>query len=175
VLPFVTLPYPHEKIPKAQPPILATTKTMEVSMKLFKSFLLLFTCGAFLMSCNRTPDERANKMVKIISYKLDLNDGQKQKLSQLKDSIMEAKKRRAPEKKVMHDEMKKLVRAKTIDEAAVKDLVMQKEKMIAEEFPAIFIKLQAFHSSLSDEQKEKVVQFMDKIHSKKGHFSSFSH
>jgi hypothetical protein len=130
-----------------------------------KSLGALLLLGIFV-ACKKTPEQKANYAVKKISRTLDLTDDQLEKLNALKDEVLAASKRQLTERESMFNEVKGLIVSDRLPEGEVKGLMVRKNQIRLEEFPSVFPKLQAFHASLSAEQKEEIVQIANKLYKK---------
>ena len=111
-----------------------------------------------------TPEKKAEWAVKYVTKKLDLNEEQQAKLNDVKVTWLELKKKYAKDKEANYEEVKALIRSESLDENRVRGLIDDHKKKVDLEFPAVFKKVQAFHATLSKEQKEKAVELMDKFH-----------
>ena len=129
------------------------------------STLILMVCGLFIFTaCNKTPEQRAEKFVDKVSSKLDLTKEQESKLVLIKDKYFELRsKQNHSEKK---DKVEKLILSKTLDDKEVQYLYEAKQRRMNNYYKEIYPLLKDFHASLNDEQKQDVVNFMNKIHKK---------
>lgn len=134
--------------------------------KIIKGLIFIFTFGAILTSCQKTPQEKAQHMVKLASHKLDLNSEQEEKLVQFKNTVMEVRQRRLKDKNTFRNKIKEIISKDKLNKEDIKNLINKKEKIIEEEFPILFSSLQNFHSSLSLDQKQRIIELIDKCHNK---------
>lgn len=105
-----------------------------------------------------------------VSSELNLNENQRSQLEDIKNEIMAAKKRHKEDKQRGLEEAKSLILSQEIGLNQVQELMARRQDLIQEELPNIFPKIQSFHAGLSAEQKQKIVNFMNKFHQKRfGH------
>ncbi|MDA8793895.1 Spy/CpxP family protein refolding chaperone [Bacteriovoracaceae bacterium] len=138
-----------------------------------KKFLTTFFClglvGIIFTGCKKTPEEKADWIIKKVTRKLELNQVQKEKLEDLKVAVLQARERHSSDKQEMFTSVKRMVLAEEISEGEVRSLIDKRQNIIQEEFPQVFPLFQAFHASLNSEQKKRAVELMDKFHSKRCH------
>lgn len=134
--------------------------------KVLRSLFFILTLGAVFAGCQKTPEEKAEHMVKLASHKLDLNSEQEEKLVQFTNTLMEVRSRRQKDKTSFKISIKSLISSEKLDEKEIKKLISKKEEIIEQEFPGLFSSLQTFHSSLSADQKQKIIELIDKCHDK---------
>jgi protein CpxP len=109
------------------------------------------------------PEGRAEWVTAKISSKLDLNDQQKAKLDEVKTAILDARKQHAADRVQGKEELKKLVLSDKLDAAQTKALLERRHQSMESNFDPIFAKVQAFHASLTPEQKQKAADVIDKF------------
>lgn len=107
---------------------------------------------------NRTPEERAKKIVEWISGNLELDESQRAKLDSVKDEILTARKETSAERSAQLDEVLRLVKSKEIDPKAIQSLMQQRHERISRIAPGVIARVVEFHASLTDKQKDKIVE-----------------
>lgn len=118
---------------------------------------LLFT------SCKpRTPEEKADRIVRYIDRKLDLTDEQRKVLDKIKIDILARK----GEVKTIHDEihadLKKQILSDKVDTANVKKRMKARSAKIEELKFFMVDKLAEFHKVLTPEQKKELIEKIEK-------------
>jgi Spy/CpxP family protein refolding chaperone len=118
--------------------------------------------------CYRTPEQRAEHIVKRIASDLDLNDAQKAQLDRIKDEFVA----RRPEMKKLREETVKeanaLMRSPEIDKAKLNDLTVKNQTQVTDMVGFVSAKFAEIHDMLTPEQREKLVSHIEK-YEKRGH------
>ncbi|MCX5804919.1 MAG: Spy/CpxP family protein refolding chaperone [Proteobacteria bacterium] len=126
---------------------------------------ILLMCVAFLAGCQRpTPERMVDRITEKLKSKLELNAAQQEQLDgikeELKKKMAEMKKNHASKK----EEFLTLLQSDTIDQEKLKKMINEKKARM-DEFSSLMIdKLVKFHSTLSPEQKEKLVKYLRERH-----------
>ena len=122
------------------------------------------------VSCQRkTPQQKADYVVKKVSSRLDLNEAQELKLEKIKVKALAIHARNKSTKEEMFGKVKGMILSDKLDEGEVKDLMSQRRQLIDEVVPEVLPDIIDFHASLNAEQKKDVVKFMDKIKKRHEH------
>ncbi|MFZ5629094.1 MAG: Spy/CpxP family protein refolding chaperone [Spirochaetota bacterium] len=132
--------------------------------KLFVVLTLLSLAG--MNACrpwkHKSPEERAEWIVKRITKELDLNDSQKQTLNRIKDEFIAKHKSDRPQMEAQFAALSELVRADAIDQSKLKDL-RRKHQAHRESMENFFVeKATEFHKVLTSEQRAKAAELMQK-------------
>lgn len=109
-----------------------------------------------LVGCRRSPEEQAERIVKVISRQLDLNDEQRAKLEAVKVEIQAARVEWKESRADSLDTLIKQVKSKELDPTVLRSLVEQRRVEIDRLSPKVIAKIVEFHATLSDAQKEQV-------------------
>ncbi|OHD69286.1 MAG: hypothetical protein A2W19_15930 [Spirochaetes bacterium RBG_16_49_21] len=112
----------------------------------------------------KTPEKRAEFIVKKLTRTLDLTEEQVEKLNKIKDEILAATKNIRNERKAFRNEALVLVKSEKLDRNAFNNLISRREQAWNELKPLIIDKLIEFHSMLTPEQKNKLAEKMEKFH-----------
>jgi len=121
-----------------------------------------------LTGCYRTPEQRAEDMVKHMSSELALNETQKAQLEKIKDEFLA----RRPEMTKMREETVKeaneLMRSSEIDKTRL-DALTEKSKTEANDMIRfVSAKFTEIHDMLTPEQREKLTKHIEE-HMLHGH------
>lgn len=132
--------------------------------------LALVAMGA-MPACKHSPEERAVKVVKHVSRKLDLTDAQKAEFEKLATEAAADFKATRPQRAEMAKEVEKQVLAEKADMTELRKLIDAQQTRQKEMTDKWLTKLADFHAKLKPEQKQKAAELMKK-HSKrfKGRF-----
>ena len=139
-------------------------KVTIVLICVFISAALIFT------GCrSHSPEGKAEFMVDYIAETLDLNDGQKAQLDEIKDEFLAKAKEMHAKKEAMHDEFIAELRKEEIDQQRMKELISQKQEQMAEIMDLAVVRLAEFHRTLTPEQREKLVAKLEWFREKHQH------
>jgi len=141
-----------------------TKKTIAFTTLL--GFILLATgCGMF----HKSPEERAEWITYKIAKKMDLNETQKTKLNQLKDQILLSRKTLKGDKKKHHEQLLTMLDSPVLEQEKLSLMIDEIVFAAQKEKPALISALGDFYDSLSDEQRKKLKEKMERHHAKKHH------
>jgi len=116
-----------------------------------------------LTACyHRTPEQRADHMVKRMSVELSLNDAQKAQLEKIKNEFLA---RRAEMPRLREETVKEaneLMRSAEIDKARLNALIEKNQTRAIDMISFISDKFTEIHDMLTPEQREKLVQHIEK-------------
>ncbi len=139
-------------------------KVTIVLICVFISAALLFT------GCrSHSPEGKAEFMADYIAETLDLNDGQRAQLDEIKDEFLARAKEMHAQKEAMHAELVAELRKEDINQENLKGLIAQKRAQMDEIINLAMIRLVEFHKTLSTEQREKLVAKLEYFHEKHQH------
>ena len=105
----------------------------------------------------------AEHMVQHISSTLELTDVQRQKLETVKDAFVQSRAEMKQEKVDLMNQLIEEVRKPVMNEALVMELIDKRKAKFDIMAPRILSPLIEFHSSLTDEQREKIVNRLESI------------
>ena len=132
--------------------------------KVIGMFLMTIAVMGLSVSCkHKNPEQKAEKVVKRVSKKLELNDKQKEKLDKVKVKMLAIMKDRHSTKEDFHKDVKKLLTQDKVSEVEIKSLLDRKRNHIDQILPEVLPELIDFHASLEPTQKEKLAQFVEKF------------
>ncbi|MBT4763160.1 MAG: hypothetical protein HOO06_15815 [Bdellovibrionaceae bacterium] len=136
--------------------------------KIVKSIIVLVGASTLLIGCNRSPEKMAEKITGKIASKLDFNEIQTAKLEKIKLAVLEIHKSKKESKGKNKEKFKAMILGEQLIAADAKSLMSEHRSKFEGNFDKVFPLIQDLHATLSVEQKQKLVKFMDKFHSKKG-------
>ena len=125
----------------------------------------LAACGRHGCRHAHDPAQRAEWVTKKIASELDLNEAQKAKLELVKQEFLAQREKGKQEREEAFRTVLAQIRSKQLDTEKLQALFEQRHKRMGEAAPSVLKKLADFHASLSDEQKEKAAQKLEKFHS----------
>ena len=140
--------------------------------KTAKFLIFLSAIGLCAVGCKRSPEKFADKMVRKMSYKLELNDEQQQKLNSIKVALLDEYKARKEMKEKRHALFKQFVLSEKLDKEKLNKVMNEKRLYFEEKLEKYFPLIQDFHASLSANQKQKLIELSEKMrhrHHKKWH------
>lgn len=141
-------------------------------MKTLRNISIIALAGTLLLGLTgcfkHSPEEKAEWITDRVASKLELDETQKGKLVALKDEIMKARKDLQADRESSFDEVRTMVKSDVMNKDSIKALFDQKHQKMEQHADPVLDKLIDFHASLTVEQKQQIVEFMDK-HQERGH------
>ena len=124
--------------------------------------MTVLTAGACRNWKHKSPEERAEWVTKRITKELDLNDGQKQTLTAIKNDLLAKHTAEKSERDAQLKQFTELMRKDTVDAAKLADLKKKHQQMRdrAEEY--FLTKLVEFHKVLTPELRNKSADLLQK-------------
>jgi Spy/CpxP family protein refolding chaperone len=132
-----------------------------VSTLLVGAFAL--TSVAMASGCRHSPEERAEKVSRHISSKLDLNDAQKAEFKKMTDEAIADFRSMSSNRKEVASEVEKQLAAQKADPTALKVLVAANDVKRQELMAKWIDRAAEFQSRLTPEQKQKALKMMQKF------------
>lgn len=108
--------------------------------------------------------DRADIAVMVITKKLDLNENQVAKLEDIKKEFEKVHAEHAQERAEKVHMIIEMVKSDQIDQSQVIALMNDKIEMLEEKAPIFIEKIAEFHRTLSAEQKQIIVEMIEKRH-----------
>ena len=105
-------------------------------------------------------------MMDYMAEALDLTVAQQTMANTYKDEILTMVKTKHSEKKKMHDELKTQLSSDTIDTVRVKTLIAEHRAGMDDVIDLAVDRIAEFHATLSPEQREKLVEKLEKFEKK---------
>lgn len=123
---------------------------------------LAFSLFLGLTGCNKSPEERADKFADRVSDKLELNQAQEALLIDLKNNALEASLALKANKQTMHSDFEDLISLNSIDQEQMNQFADTNIELLHASIKSVVPSFVAFHASLNDEQKQQVIDFINK-------------
>jgi len=123
--------------------------------------ITLSACGPHR---HHDPEKKAEWVVEEISDHLDLNENQVAKLNDVKTALLTHRKQFHANKTEIMDQMMIELQKPEMDATFLLSVIDQKQEMFNEMAPEVIDKLVVFHASLNDEQKQEIIEKMQKHH-----------
>ena len=120
-------------------------------------------CAKERFAC-KSPEKRAEFIVKRLTNTLDLSKEQVEKLNKIKDEILARTKNVQNDRQAMREEALALVKSEKLDRNALLNMISKREKAWNDLKPFMIDKLIEFHGMLTPEQKIKLAEKMEKFH-----------
>jgi len=135
----------------------------EANMKTVIGYAALAMVTLSLISCRHTPEQRAEKIVKVISRQLKLNDDQRAKLEAVKVELKAAREASKPTRAEVLDTLISQVNGKELDAQVLRGLMEQRRAEVDRVSPNVIAKLIEFHATLTEQQKQKLAARLTKF------------
>ncbi len=114
-----------------------------------------------LSGCFRTPEQRAEHMVKHLASELKLNDSQTAQLEKIKDEVLARRPGMTKMREETVKEANELMRSADIDKARLDALVNKNEAQMNDLIQFVSAKFTEIHDMLTPEQREKLVTMIE--------------
>ena len=133
--------------------------------------VFLIVSLAYVGCGHRTPEKRADRIVKKITKELKLNEAQQKKLEASKIEFLTKGREMREAHQSMRKELKEQLSSDKIDQAVLQKMY-DDQKLKMDELVSLFtVRLAEFHSTLSPDQKAKLVAKLDSLEKKHGRWS----
>lgn len=137
-------------------------KTKRLLTRGLTALALAFVALGAAPACKHSPEERAVKVVKHVSRKLDLNEAQKAELEKLASEAAADFKSTRPQRAELAKEVEKQVLAEKADVTEIRKLMDGQQARRKEMMDKWLTKVADFHAKLTPEQKQKAAELMKK-------------
>ncbi|MBL7713970.1 MAG: Spy/CpxP family protein refolding chaperone [Bdellovibrionales bacterium] len=112
---------------------------------------------------HRSPEHRAEWVVKKIKGELDLTEVQVAKLNSIKDEFLAERKAHDSKRRLAMDEFLKQVRSDKMDTAKIQGLIDERRTHMDQVGPKIVARIAEFHAMLTPEQRNKAADKLQKF------------
>jgi Spy/CpxP family protein refolding chaperone len=132
-------------------------------MKSKKVIIIALTAVAALIlsGCFRTPEQRAEHMVKHLAAELKLNDSQTAQLDKIKDEFLAKRPGMAKMREETVKEANELMRSPEIDKTRLNALLEKNQAQVNDLMRFVSAKFTEIHDMLTPEQREKLVTMIE--------------
>ena len=131
--------------------------------KKFIVIVLTTVVSALILSgCYRTPEQRAEYMVKHLAAELKLNDSQTAQLEKIKDEFLTMRPGMTKMREETVKEANELMRSAEIDKTRLNALVEKNQTQVNDLIRFVSAKFTEIHDLLTPEQREKLVVMIEK-------------
>jgi protein CpxP len=113
---------------------------------------------------SKSPEKRAEFIVKRLTRTLDLTKEQVERLNTIKDEILARSRNFKSDRKALFNQAIALVKSDKLDKNALNNWISRREQIRNELKPFIVDKIIEFHDMLTPEQKNKLAEKMEKLH-----------
>jgi len=139
---------------------------MKKRSKLMIASAVIAVSAMAFSACSRcghdaSPEKRAEKGMKHISWMLDFDKAQDVKLNSLKTDVVAKIKEEKPNREAAHKEALELVKKDSLDRAAVVKFIDKQIERLNSNKNFIADKIVEFHSILTSDQKKKIAERME--------------
>ena len=143
---------------------------MKLSTRIITAVLLVAGSSGVVYAFSKhgdwgmTPGEKIEFVSDRVSKKLDLDDAQRQKFTDLAEIVNGIMQEVKLSREQNHTEIASLLEEPALDQARALQLVQQRTRMIDEKAPEVIASLAIFLDSLNTEQRAELQEFIDKRH-----------
>lgn len=124
---------------------------------------IVILSGLSLVGCSHTPEAKAERIVKKIDHRLDLNPEQRSELNKLKDEALADFRSMKAEHETLANEVERQLETGKLDRAGLKKLAADERNKHASTTDKWIDNIVTFHDSLDAKQKEIVLKDMKKF------------
>ena len=114
-------------------------------------------------------DEKVEFISDRVTDKLDLDDLQRQKFTELAELVADTLQEVKPTREQRFDEIASLLREPSFNQARALEMIQQKTQLVNEKAPLVIASMAGFLDSLSMEQKQELQEFMQHRHGRHHH------
>jgi Spy/CpxP family protein refolding chaperone len=132
-------------------------------MKSNKFIIIVLTAlvALILGGCYRTPEQRAEHMVKYLAAELKLDDSQKAQFEKIKDEFLTMRPGMTKMREETVREANDLMRGAEIDKTRLNALVDKNQSQVNDIMRFVVAKFTEIHDMLTPEQREKLVVMIE--------------
>jgi Spy/CpxP family protein refolding chaperone len=135
-------------------------------MVVLTALLALVTAGC----CHRTPEQRAEHVVKHLVETLKLDAAQTEKIEKIKDEFLARQAGIKNMREASVKEAREVMMSPQIDQAALNALIEKKQAQANDLIRFVFAKFAEIHDMLTPEQRNKLAGEMEKYASRAHHW-----
>jgi periplasmic protein CpxP/Spy len=126
--------------------------------------MLVAVTAVMVSGCHRTPEQRAECMVKHIAAELKLDDTQKARMEKIKDEFLAKRPEMSKLREETVKEANELMKSTEIDKARLNALLERNKAFANDMIGFVAAKFTEIHDMLTPEQRDKLVNMIEKHH-----------
>ncbi len=139
--------------------------------------LILISSAGILSGCghHRSPEKRAIWITEKIASRLDLNESQRAELNSFRDELLAKKKELYKSHMTIHDTLVEQLGHERIDQEHLKEVIRQEDARVDDMISFFVERLASLHSTLSPEQREKLIEMIKEWKDHKHKYYRYRH
>jgi len=147
---------------------------MKISTRIITAVLLVAGSSGAVYAFSKhsgwgmSADEKVEFISDRVADKLDLDDLQRQKFTELAELVADTMKEVKPTREQRFEEITSLLQEPSFNQARALEIIQQKTQLVNEKAPLVITSLAGFLDSLSAEQKQQLQEFMQHKHEHHG-------
>lgn len=122
----------------------------------------LLAVAAGLSACRHNHQAKAEYLVHHVSKELALSAQQVQLLNEIKDYALQSRMAMAAQRRQHREQLRVMVAGEALDETAVLTRLDEHQREMARRLSEILPTVSELHASLTPQQKEKILAFIDR-------------
>lgn len=148
---------------------------MKVSTRIIAAILLVAGSSGAVYAYSKhgdwgmSADEKVEFISDRVTSKLDLNDLQRQKFTELAELVADTLQEVKPGREEGFEEIASLLQEPSFNQARALEMIQQKTQLVNEKAPLVISSMAGFLDSLSMEQKQELQEFMQHRHERHRH------
>jgi Spy/CpxP family protein refolding chaperone len=143
---------------------------MKISTRIITAVLLVAGSSGAVYAFSKhsdwgmSADEKVEFISDRVTSKLDLDEVQRQKFTELAELVADTLQEIKPGREERFDEIASLLQEPSFNQARALEMIQQKTQLVNEKAPLVISSMAGFLDSLSMEQKEELQEFMRHRH-----------
>ena len=143
---------------------------MKISTRIITAVLLVAGSSGAVYAFSKhgdwgmSPDEKVEFISDRVASKLDLDDVQRQKFTELAELVANTLQEVKPGREERFDEIASLLQEPSFNQARALEIIQQKTQLVNEKAPLVISSMAGFLDSLSMEQKQELQEFIQHRH-----------
>ena len=148
---------------------------MKISTRIITAVLLVAGSSGAVYAYSKhgdwgmSADEKVEFISDRVTSKLDLNELQRQKFTELAELVADTLQEVKPGREEGFEEIASLLQEPSFNQARALEMIQQKTQLVNEKAPLVITSMAGFLDSLSMEQKQELQEFMQHRHERHRH------
>ena len=148
---------------------------MKISTRIITAVLLVAGSSGAVYAVSKhgdwgmSADEKVEFISDRVTSKLDLDDVQRQKFTELAELVADILQEVKPTREERFEEIASLLQEPSFNQARALEIIQQKTQLVNEKAPLVITSMAGFLDSLSMEQKQELQEFMQHRHGRHHH------